>query len=367
MGNTAHTQECLMPKLIVHATNVHCGGGGVLLKAILNNVPQNLRVIAQVDRRLEFDEKDAQRNLSIRRVNPTLNERFRAEKWLQRNVCAVDHVLCFGNLPPIFRLKGRVSLFVQNRFLLDECSLKAFPLRTRLRITIERYWLKRFLCNANEIVVQTKTMASMAADISRNHMLVRILPFAQQNDLALIKKNSLAHERCDFAYVADGEPHKNHKILLEAWRVLAEEGIYPFLILTFDPVRFADLNEVMKKYTLSYGLKIQNAGQLDHQGSLQLMRQANALIFPSEIESFGIPLIEARDLGVAILAPERDYVRDLLDPNETFDPASPVSIARAVKRYLSISELRPSLLEPKAFVTDLLGVAESEAMTGGAN
>jgi glycosyltransferase involved in cell wall biosynthesis len=356
-----------MPKLIIHAANVHCGGGGVLLKAILNNVHQNLPVIAQVDRRFEFDEGNVQRNLSIRRVNPTLIERFRAEKWLQRNTCAEDRVLCFGNLPPIFPLKGKVSLFIQNRFLLDECSLIAFPLRPRLRMTIERYWLRQFLCNTDEIVVQTQTMASLATGAGRNLMPVRILPFAQQKEFALMKTNSFAHEGCDFAFVADGEPHKNHKILLEAWRVLADEGIHPSLKLTIDPAKYADLDEEIKKYALDHGLKIKNVGQLSHQESLQLMRHANALIFPSKIESFGIPLIEARDLGLAVLAPERDYVRDLLDPNETFDPVSPISIARAVKRYLSISELRPSILEPKTFITDLLGETESEAMTGGAN
>ena len=46
-------------------------------------------------------------------------------------------------------------------------------------------------------------------------------------------------------------------------------------------------------------------------------------------------LLEARALGVPVLAPERDYVRDVCEPRQTFDPASPRSIADAVRRFLS--------------------------------
>jgi hypothetical protein len=37
-------------------------------------------------------------------------------------------------------------------------------------------------------------------------------------------------ERQGFLYVASGEPHKNHRNLVEAWTLLAEEGIKPGLV-----------------------------------------------------------------------------------------------------------------------------------------
>ena len=37
-----------------------------------------------------------------------------------------------------------------------------------------------------------------------------------------------------FIYIASGEPHKNHKNLIEAWCLLSEENIYPKLILTIN-------------------------------------------------------------------------------------------------------------------------------------
>ena len=62
------------------------------------------------------------------------------------------------------------------------------------------------------------------------------------------------------------------------------------------------------------------------------------LIHPSVFESFGLVLIEARQAGLDVIAPETDYVRDVVKPIETFDPLSQKSIARAVKRYLGIVE-----------------------------
>ena len=77
-----------------------------------------------------------------------------------------------------------------------------------------------------------------------------------------------------------------------------------------------------------------NVGVLPHDRLLAMYRASGALIYPSSFESFGLPLIEARQAGLPVLAPELDYVRDVIDPDETFDPRSPISIARAVRRYL---------------------------------
>jgi glycosyltransferase involved in cell wall biosynthesis len=64
-----------------------------------------------------------------------------------------------------------------------------------------------------------------------------------------------------------------------------------------------------------------------------LYAQSSVLIYPSLFESFGLPLLEARQVGLPIIAAERDYVRDVVEPVESFDPESSSSIARAVLRH----------------------------------
>ena len=85
-----------------------------------------------------------------------------------------------------------------------------------------------------------------------------------------------------------------------------------------------------------------------------LYDRASALIYPSTFESLGIPLIEANQAGLPILASELDYVRDVLDPDQTFDPNSDISVARAVKRYLGIAEEPLPLQDANGFMDYIL-------------
>ena len=103
-----------------------------------------------------------------------------------------------------------------------------------------------------------------------------------------------------------------------------------------------------------HGLKVTNAGELSHQDALTLYKKAGAAIYPSTFESFGLPLIEARQAGLPVLASELDYVRDVLDPEQTFDPESSQSIARAVKRFMGKEEKALPLLDAHGFIEHIL-------------
>ena len=106
-----------------------------------------------------------------------------------------------------------------------------------------------------------------------------------------------------------------------------------------------------------HSLKVANAGELSHQDVLLLYMKANAAIYPSTFESFGLPLIEARQAGLPVLASEMDYVRDVLDPEQSFDPESAISIARAVKRFMGKDEQTLPLLNAAQFLDSVLGKA----------
>jgi len=56
-----------------------------------------------------------------------------------------------------------------------------------------------------------------------------------------------------------------------------------------------------------------------------------------------------------VVASELDYVRDLLDPIESFDPHSPVSIARAVNRFVGYGEKKTPVLNAEEFLQKVIG------------
>jgi glycosyltransferase involved in cell wall biosynthesis len=154
-------------------------------------------------------------------------------------------------------------------------------------------------------------------------------------------------------YVASGDAHKNHRRLLDAWVLLAEDGLFPSLVLTVGSVDFGII-ERLDALRAAHGIRVDNLPDLDAGRVLALYPRARALIFPSTAESFGLPLLEAAAAGLPILAAERDYVRDVVTPVETFDPQSPVSIARAVRRFLGCAEAPVRPMTPTEFLERVL-------------
>jgi hypothetical protein len=59
-----------------------------------------------------------------------------------------------------------------------------------------------------------------------------------------------------------------------------------------------------------------------------------------------------------VLASELDFVRDVLDPEQSFDPASAISIARAVERFMGVEENPLPLVEAEIFLDCVLASAE---------
>jgi len=330
-------------KLVLHAPNVHQGGGRTLLLALLGAATRHeCRLI--VDQRMQLP--DASAGTVAMRVTPSIAGRFAAEMRLREEANAADAVLCLGNLPPLLRLPAPTTLFVQNRLLVDPGDAGAFPLRSRFRITLERAWLRSRLRNADAVIVQTASMAELVR--AQLRVQAKIMPFVP----AGMAVQDAAAKDFDFIYVASGDPHKNHRTLIDAWALLAREGLRPSLCLVLDHGS-SDVLAAWIKGEAARGLDVSVHRGMERAQVLKLYARSRALIFASTMESFGLPLLEAAAAGLPILAPELDYVRDVVQPAQTFDATSPVSIARAVRRHLGRAEPIPPTVSPERLLEEI--------------
>jgi len=357
----------LSGRLFIQAMNVHQGGGLALLLPLIQALPPGRQVVLLVDGRARLPS-DLPAALTVRVVSPTLPARWAAERWLRREVAALDTLLCFGNLPPLLASRGRVVVFVQNRYLIDPVPLAALPPRVRLRLALERVWLARCAGHAATFLVQTPTMRRLLAQALPAHAArIGVWPFAAAQP-ALPRGVATVPREADFIYPASGDAHKNHRRLVQAWVLLAQDGLRPGLQLTFDAAAHPDLTAFVETQGRQHGLAIRNLGTLPHGELLDRYRRVDALIYPSLLESFGLPLIEAAAAGLPVVAAELDYVRDILDPTQAFDPLSPVSIARAVKRFMGRREADLELMDAADFLARLMVNDEvpcsSETMPG---
>lgn len=333
-------------RVIVHAPSVHQGGGKALLLALLRGIGSDTECIGIVDTRLQ--RPDLPPNIEPFYFSSTLFGRLRAERFLISVCREEDIVVCMNSLPPLFSCAGRIVVYLQNRYLCTEYSLAGFSLRTRVRISMERLWLHRRLKADMRLLVQTPSMQRAA--LCALGLLPEVIPFG---DFATDDNLPRTMDPPRFFYPATPDPHKNHANLLEAWQLLHNDGISAELHVTIAPDSPLSLQIERER---AKGVPIINHGEVDTYVMIELYKQCSALIYPSKMESFGLPLVEAGVLGLPIVASELDYVRDVATPSETFDPDSPVSIARAVKRHLGAPDALVGVRTPAEFISILRSI-----------
>jgi len=314
-------------KRLLYAPNVHQGGGKSLLLPILEELKGMKDVIFVLDTRMVLPEQGLAGE--VYRVKPTVFSRLWFEWHLKSLISSEMILLCMGNLPPLFAHQGKQRVFVQNRYLIDKVALSSLSMSVRIRLVVERWWLRSRSKYAESFFVQTATMKSLLdKQLGR---CASVLPFA----VLPIKEDSVykeeRHKVYDFVYVASGEPHKQHRALIAGWVELAKQNLFPSLCLTLDAQRFPELCAWIQKMKESHDLYIDIKGELTHQDIYKLYNVSKAMIYPSTFESFGVPLLEAAALSMPIVTADIDYVYDVIKPTATFDVGSPESIANAVK------------------------------------
>lgn len=343
--------------VVLHAPSVHTGGGFVLLQALIATWPTDLPLTALLDARAR-EHLILPNGAQVTWVDASVGSRLNAEVYLSSVAKAEDVILCFHGLPPLLSNQAKIIVFLQNRLYVAPNLPSGYRLKTRLRLTVERFVSRVFRHRVIAYIVQTPSMQNAVLQWygarGPGQPEVRVLPFVEAQ-YALPEHNGTA-PIWDFVYIADGEAHKNHRTLLAAWQLLARDGLHPSLALTLS-TRDMALKQELAALTKKAELRIKDLGHMPHESVLSLYATAGAMIFPSTSESFGLPLIEAVHAGLPILASELDYVRDVCSPVQTFDPTSPVSIARAVKRFLSVPEPALQLRSPQEFWRELLGAA----------
>src|SRR5262249_24439039 len=152
-----------------------------------------------------------------------------------------------GNLPPLFRLGSRVSVFLHNQHLIGATDVSEFGTWARLRLHAERLWIRLCRSHAHEWIVLTESMEVLARSRLGNGTTIRILPFVPSEIFASIPdvggapSTASPADSFDFCYVASGEPHKNHRKLIQAWVLLSLDGAFPTLKITLDERENGDL------------------------------------------------------------------------------------------------------------------------------
>ncbi len=128
----------------------------------------------------------------------------------------------------------------------------------------------------------------------------------------------------DFIILGTIEGRKNHMLLLDVWeRLVAQHGAAAPRLVIIGRRGWA-CDEVLARLEAGgFGSRVVETGALSDDDIARLLTGARALLFPSFAEGYGLPLVEALDAGVPVIASNLDVFReigqavpDLLPPDD---------------------------------------------------
>lgn len=171
---------------------------------------------------------------------------------------------------------------------------------------------------------------------------IRVIPlaadefFAPSDDVALGTSAPSPY----VLFVGVNKPHKNMVRLIEAY---ARSGVAQHLLIAgAEDERFPEPRQTARR--LDVEEKVRFLGRVDEVELARLYRFADAFVFPSLAEGFGLPLLEAMASGVPVLSSNIPCLAEVAgDAALLVDPYDVAAMAGAIRRVSEDAELREAL------------------------
>lgn len=312
--------------ILIDSTYVNSGGGKVLLNYYLTrlSIKSDTKNILIVDSRIDLDLDSFNNSFIIHTIVASELNRLMIFKSLC-NKYSLSAVISFNNIPPPIKIENiPVYIYFHNVLFINLISFnRSFYLKILNNL---KFSYIKLLNRKNYIWMVQTTLVKDRLSYEIDNSILTVPFFELSKNI-----NNQIHRSNKFLYVADGNIHKNHDLLFEAFYILSKEyGLLPELVITIDPVAFPALNDKIIK-CISLGLNINNVGVVSSEKVNELYQMAKFVIYPSLSESFGLPLIEAVNYGCKLLCIDLPYIYEVVKPSIVFNDGDAEHLALIIK------------------------------------
>ncbi|AEF84125.1 WfbF [Treponema primitia ZAS-2] len=257
----------------------------------------NLRII-YVDKsspikRVLWDAFGLRNWLKLNNIIPIASVSLQNTSFRINNDC--PNFIYFHQLIPLYPYKWTALSYEQiKRFFVNKILYK--------------YFVKRYFDEFTEIFVQLKcTKDAFVKTFKFNQNRVHIIyPSIYLPEPVNKSGLFIDNQKLNIFFPATPYSYKNHSILIKTFKyidILLKKKIT--LYLTCSP------KEIHNPYSFK-NIDIIFLGTLKHSEVVCLYTKLDVLVFPSFLESFGLPLIEAASFGLPIIASDLPYAREVL-------------------------------------------------------
>lgn len=233
------------------------------------------------------------------------------ESWLQR----LSFELFYGR-KMVNRISPDIYVTLQNTATLGVKAIQIVYMQQTLHFFTNRYSFSFLKVNERKMAVYQHLIGNLIEilmRIARPKVIVQTSWLKEQIRLRLkykpedvfvcpptvsypasdVRQSSLSEKEVHFFYPAAYYPYKNHRMLIEICKKLVDDGYTNFTLdLTLNASDFETTEE--------FPPQIHLLGKLSKTEVFEHYRRS-ILLFPSIIESFGLPLAEAASVGATVI------------------------------------------------------------------
>lgn len=242
--------------------------------------------------------------------------------------------------------------YFHNPSILYKVNLKTFIFDYKILIFKIFYkYLYKINCKKNIFIIcQQKWFAKEILKITK-FPKIKVFP-----PKTLILKNTKNISNLDFdnnlmyfIYPSKPRSFKNFEVIIDSLKFLNSQIKFKiqilFTITGKENLYSRYISYIAKKYQ-----EVKLIGFHDYEKMYQYYRQTNCLLFPSKLETFGLPLQEFKLLNKKIIASDLPYAREVLSGYKGVlfcDPNKPIDWAKAMETFIETKRKTVVLLQNK--------------------
>ncbi|WP_303189569.1 glycosyltransferase [Fusobacterium ulcerans] len=175
-------------------------------------------------------------------------------------------------------------------------------------------FIKMYLDRIKKIIVQTEWIKKEFSQ-KFNYNFKNIVVMKPNINISNISKvKIIPKEKFRIFYPATPLIYKNHEIIIKALGELKKEkkDLANDLecLFTFSEKENERIDRLIKKYDVEDVIKL--VGKIPYKRVLEYYKSSDLMIFPSKLETLGLPLMEAKHFNLKILAIDLPYSREVI-------------------------------------------------------
>ena len=307
-------------KIIVNATALDKGGALAILEQFIETIPSDkYEYIVLVNSGLKLTNSQKNIRIIYKRITSMMErflwDTFGIKSWLVENNVNPMATISLQNTN--FRTKASIPNFIYFHNCIPFSEAKWNPFNRDERILwfykhIYPFFVRLYINEKTEVFVQSNSLRESFAGYfnfpkDRIHVIVPRLRL-QSHAKGNIYNLNLDKGQLNLFYPATPYIYKNHSTIIKAISLLGRS-------LQGKTTLHLTCERDELEYKINYAdihFRINFMGKIDYNKVIQMYKEADALLFPSYIETVGLPLIEAASFGMKIIASDLPYSREAL-------------------------------------------------------